>query len=716
MALSDLDIQIEYRNQLHDIIGDFYLPTLKETVLYKRAVGFFNSGALYEIAIGINDLIKNGGRIQLIASPKLDPQDIKDITLGYEERDKIIERAIVREISIPETSVERRKLNLLSNLIAENVLDIKIAYKREGDSFGIFHDKMGLMYDAEDNKIAFSGSMNETYSGLLRNYESIDVYMSWGSKESQTRIKLKEEAFDTLWSNLDASIEVLDFPKVAKEVLAKYNEKSTHEILNETPVVSTFSNNNKEFFTLPKGKKLRYYQKEAIEAWKNQNYCGIFDMATGTGKTYTALAALSMLSKAKESLAVVIVCPYQHLVEQWVEDIELFGVNPIVAYSSNAYKRWKELFSDAVNAYKVGVKKKFCIITTNGTFETPAFQDILGKIKKDLCFVVDEAHNFGAAKLSSMMPLNSQYRLALSATIERFRDDIGTKKLVEFFGEKCIYFSLEKAIKEGFLTTYNYYPVLVYLNDEEYDKYKDISRKIAKMGGASPENCEKNPVIERLLLERSRIIAGAHNKVQALSNIIKPYKDENHMLVYCGATKYDDGEDDLHEIKQIDRICKELSLKHNMKVRKFTSSETKEERRQIKNDFVEGENLQVITAIKCLDEGVNIPAINRAFILASSTNPKEYIQRRGRVLRKFPGKEYSEIFDFVTLPRPLDEIFNLTEEERRMELSLIRKEFTRMLDFAKTAKNPMDTDKLKHQILQEYGAYGNLMEEYNEKY
>jgi superfamily II DNA or RNA helicase len=200
--------------------------------------------------------------------------------------------------------------------------------------------------------------------------------------------------------------------------------------------------------------------------------------------------------------------------------------------------------------------------------------------------------------------------------------------------------------------------------------------------------------------------------VEKLLEVIQPYSDDNHMLVYCGATKYDRTDiDDHDEVKQIDGICKLLHEKLNMKVRKFTSDENRKERTEIKDAFKEGIDLQVVTAIKCLDEGVNIPAIKRAFILASSTNPKEYVQRRGRVLRKFEGKEYSEIFDFITLPRPLEYTEFCSPEEIKAELSLIKKEFDRMMDFANSARNPYSIDELKESILNAYGVYNLNLEE-----
>lgn len=701
MALSDLYIAKEYRNLKCDVINDFYIPILSNAVMYKRAVGFFNSAALYEMAIGLKHLVEMQGKMELIVSPRLTEEDIQSITLGYKTREEVIERALLRDFDEPKSKTEFRKLNLLANLIAEGVLDIKVAFKINANSAGIFHEKIGIVIDTEGNKVAFTGSMNETYSGLLQNYESIDVFCSWRD-EDYDRVNIKENAFDNLWDNLDTAMEVIPFPNVAVEKLRSYKMEETESLFVE---IQEEDDSQDVFFKIPTTIDLYDYQREAIENWKNNNYCGIFDMATGAGKTFTALGALSSLSKnLNNNIAVVIVAPYQHLVEQWVEDIIQFNVKPIVAYSYPGQK-WRKQFSDAVTAYNVGAINNFCVIATNATFSLNDFQSILQKFKKNFAFVVDEAHNFGAAKLSSLLPKKARYRLALSATIERFRDEEGTSKLRKYFGKTCISFSLKEAIQKGFLTSYYYHPVVVYLNADEYEQYKEITKTIIRNGGASQENIEKNPYIEMLLIKRARIISGCKEKVSKLVEVMKPYSTDNYILVYCGATKYDNDSSELKdddEVRQIEEVNKRLYYDLGMKVHKFTSEESKEERDEIKRMFASGTELQVITAIKCLDEGVNIPAIKKAFILASSTNPKEYIQRRGRVLRRAKGKEYAEIFDFITLPRPLDDVPFCSEEEISCDLSLVRKEFFRMIDFAETARNPFEIDKLKEDIQDAY--------------
>lgn len=706
MALSDLHIAKEYRNLKCDVINDFYVPILSNAVMYKRAVGFFNSAALYEMAIGLRHLVEKQGKMELIVSPRLTEEDIQSINLGYKTREEVIERALLRDFDEPKSKTEFRKLNLLANLIAEGVLDIKVAFKINTNSAGIFHEKIGIVIDSEGNKVAFTGSMNETYSGLLQNYESIDVFCSWRD-EDYDRVNIKENAFDNLWDNLDTAMEVIPFPKVAVERLNSYKVEKTEPLCVE---IQNEDDSQDVFFKIPDNVDLYDYQREAIESWKNNNYCGIFDMATGAGKTFTALGALSALSKnLNNHIAVVIVAPYQHLVEQWVEDIIQFNVKPIVAYSYPGQK-WRKQFSDAVTAYNVGAIDNFCVIATNATFSLNDFQSILQKFKKNFAFVVDEAHNFGAMKLSSLLPRKARYRLALSATIERFRDEEGTNKLRKYFGKTCISFSLKEAIQKGFLTSYYYHPIVVYLNADEYEQYQEITKTIIRNGGASQENIDKNPYIEMLLIKRARIISGCKEKVPKLVEVMKPYRTDNFILVYCGATKYDNDSSDLKdddEVRQIEEVNKRLYYELGMKVHKFTSEESKEERDEIKRMFASGTELQVITAIKCLDEGVNIPSIKKAFILASSTNPKEYIQRRGRVLRRAKGKEYAEIFDFITLPRPLEEVQFCSEEELSCDLSLVRKEFLRMIDFAETARNPFEIDKLKEDIQNAYNQNFN---------
>ena len=723
MSLKDLKIEKVYRNLSNDVINDFYIPVLREAVLYKRAVGFFNSSALYEIAVGLRNLVINNGRIQLIVSPKLEEDDVKAIITGYKTREEVIQNAILREFKEPITVFQQKKLNLLANLIADGKLDIKVAFKQDMNSVGIFHEKIGIMEDMYGNKVAFGGSMNETYSGLLQNYESIDVFCSW-LPEDEYRVQLKERDFDDLWNNTHSAMDVIEFPKVAIDKLNQYRQDTT-EAIYETYSIDKIENEDKEkkteekldlFFRIPTKEQgfngLFDYQQLAIDEWLKRDCRGIFKMATGTGKTITALGALSALSKQlKDRLVAVIICPQTHLVEQWVEDIRWFGVKPIIAYSGY---NWKEELKQEVRYFNNEITKHFCIITTNSSFTLPEMQSQLAKVRGDMCLVVDEAHNFGATKQREFMSNMFKYRLALSATFERHRDEEGTQALKDYFGDVCIDYPLERAIEENKLTRYFYYPIPVTLEPDELDAYNKISERIAnilrksnhKKGDEMPE------IVETLLIKRARIVSGARNKIKILYDLMKDHKDENNILVYCGATKvpnddyikefnyeydYDDKLFDGQSKRQIDIVADMLGNKLGMRVARFTSSENKKERELIKSNFAEGKMLQCIVAIKCLDEGLNIPGIQKAFILASSTNPKEYIQRRGRVLRKAKGKEFAYIYDFVTFPHDLDSGY-VNPETAQYELSLIKKERDRMEDFAKLAENSSAVDKILTKI------------------
>lgn len=714
MSLRDVDIKIEYRSLIDNVAKEFYIPLLNEACLYKRAVGFFSSSSLVEISKGISGLIKNcnagrGACIQLIASPKLSQDDIEAIRTGYKAREKIIEVALCREMIEPQNSYQAERLNYLANLIADGFLDIRIAVTESDDVMGMYHEKMGIIEDSEGNRVAFSGSMNESFNAFMSNYETIDVFKSWtGDLE---RVEKKEFAFQSMWVDTEPGIKVYRFEYVTDEFINRYRRECIDYLNYDEPEdVGEICEEDFSFFRTPVNIEYFDYQKDAMAAWIKNKCCGIYDMATGTGKTYTALGSLTKLSQLmRGQLAVVIVVPYIHLVEQWIEDIECFNVKPIVAYGYQG-NRWRIEFKNAVEAYNRGLKRHFCIITTNATFITEDFQNILKGFKKNFCFVADEAHNLGAEKIRKCLPKTARYRLALSATLERNRDEQGTFALRRFFGRDCINFSLDDAIAGGFLTPYYYYPEVVSLNQDELEKYNEITKKIIKFEGKTKEG-EKNDYIEKLLIERARIIAGCKAKIDKLVEVIEPFKEDHHMLVYCGATKYDRTDiSDNDQIRQIDEVNRILCQKLGMKVRKFTSSEDAVTRIEIKKMFID-ESLQVITAIKCLDEGVNIPAINRAFILASSTNPKEYIQRRGRVLRKADGKRYAEIFDFITLPRKLEEVKYLNEEERKRDLSLVCREFERMVDFARSSSNPSKTDFLIQEIQDQYRINKRIFKE-----
>lgn len=699
MAFTDLNLLKHYKTYKNNIVKEFYTPVLQEAVLYQRSVGFFSSTALIELTKGIAGIVKNGGKIQFIVSPYLSQDDVEAIQKGYEKK-KIIEQALLREYKEPENYFQEERLNLLAHLIEEGHLEIKVAFTPPDKSTGMYHEKVGIITDEFGDKIVFTGSLNETINAFYNNYESIVVFTSW--EESKLYAEEMQADFDLLWNNEDKSLEVIEFPNVLMEKI-KVNQKPTvnydiddEEQVKEEKVV-------KGIPKIPKGFELREYQEKAIEEWKSRSYCGIFDMATGTGKTYTGLGAITKLFEEKKRLAIIIVCPYQHLVEQWVEDIQLFNMLPTIGYSASRQKNWKKRLEDDVFDFSIGVIDCFCFVTTNATYASKFVVEQMSYLGKNTLLVVDEAHNFGSPNLRNKLYPTIEYRLALSATLDRHGDEEGTNCLKKYFGEKCIEYDLQRAIREGKLTPYYYYPIVVYLDDEEVEKYRDISYKASK-------ECHKDKhgnvnITEKgkmLLLQRARIVAGAKSKLDELRNQMQDYKEDTHILVYCGATRvqtfeYDTSEYDEEGERQIVAVSKILGNELEMKVTHFTSNESAEEREIIKNKFAMADPYQAIVAIKCLDEGVNIPSIKTAFILASTTNPKEYIQRRGRVLRLAKDKPFATIYDFVTLVKPLDEV-NPYSPDYNCERALAKRELARIKEFGEISLNSRDSDELINDI------------------
>lgn len=668
-------------------------------------MAFFTSEALVEISKGISGLIENEGHIQLIVSPILNKEDIEAIEQGYNSRE-IVEKSLLREMKDPQDANDKERLAWISYLISISRLDIKVAFTKKPSSKAMFHEKMGIVSDMYDSHIAFTGSMNETVNAFFNNYESFDVYCSWNEYEKE-RVQDKIDAFEKIWNNTENNLDVIDFPKAAREKLLKYKVEKIDSQLDKNLADAYRCERNEVKFGINEDIELYDYQKEAILEWENQGYRGIFDMATGTGKTFTGLGAATWLLKNNKRLAVIIVCPYQHLVEQWVEDIERFGFRPVIAFSSSPQKKWKERLKDEVIDFNLEIEDTFCLVTTNATYTSKYVQEQIGKIEGDILIVVDEAHNFGAMRLSRYLRDDIKYRLALSATLERHGDEEGTQALYSYFGNKCIEYDLKRAIDEDKLTKYYYHPIIVSLSDDELEKYRELSAKISKACKFNEDGrAELSEAAKTLLIQRSRIVAGAIEKIAVLKELMKDYVNDNQILVYCGATKpynpaLDESESDDEGERQIVMISKMLGLELGMAVRHFTSNESAKEREEIKAQFAETNPYQALIAIKCLDEGVNIPSIKTAFILASSTNPKEYIQRRGRVLRKYPGKDYAVIYDFVTLPRPLNEVD--AYEDNKSEISLARREIARMKEFGYISQNPQETDKLIKEITVAYG-------------
>lgn len=701
MSFKDVqNIQLSYNSLSDEIVVDFYIPCLEQAVVYKRAVGFFSSNILLQISKGLGAFADHGGKMKLLVSPKLEPEDYEAIKKGYDARDYVTEKMIKDFDFNIEFNQRDSRFEMLAHMIASGMLEIKVVVLEENNDIAMFHRKVGIMEDASGNQIVFSGSGNETYNGYNLNDEDFEVFCSWKSDESEQRCSIKDLGFEIVWNGVQKGLITIPFPEVIKNKLLTYKKaisSSFTEIDTKFKEYLFAKKNKPKTPEIAEGISLHDYQKEAIEKWVELNYRGIFDMATGTGKTFTGAGAICRLFKDKKRLVVFVCCPFTHLVDQWCEELANFNIEPIKCYGSVGYET---KLNRAITKFKQKRSDFVCAVITNASFQKESIQNLIKANLSSTLLIVDEAHNFGADGISKTLKVDYPYRLALSATLDRYGDEEGTAKLYEFFGEKCIEYGLERAIKEGKLTPYKYYPVLVSLNDDEYDEYIKLSKQIAKFHSHDGSLSE---AAKRLLIKRARLVAGAANKLICLREKITPYQSDHNMLVYCGAIKYgqvgySSNED---EERQIEAVLNLLNNDLHIYSTKFTSDENTEMRREIITSFKQ-QNIQALVAIKCLDEGMNIPAIKTAFILASSTNPKEYIQRRGRVLRKAPGKEYAEIYDFITLPRSLSNTSTYGNPNLGVEKNLVRKELNRLVDFANLSKNPSDSNDIILKIKDSY--------------
>lgn len=717
MDFKDLqNIKQVYNSLSDEIITDFYIPCLERAVVYKRAVGYFSSNILLQISKGLGAFADHHGKMKLLVSPKLEKEDYEAIKKGYDAREYITDKLVKTFDFNIDFQQRNERFKMLAYMIQSGLLEIKIVVLLENNNAAMFHRKVGIMEDENGNHISFSGSGNETYNGYNLNDEEFDVFCSWLSDDSDMRCSAKEMSFDNVWDNRSKGLISIPFPEVIKNHLITYCEDNSLEQYSFADVDIKLKEyilslkNAEKTPCVPKSIHFYDYQKQAIENWKNSNFNGIFDMATGTGKTFTAIGAICSLFNEKKKLITFICCPYIHLVDQWCEELLAFNIDPIKCYGNLNYEK---KLKRALVKFKQERQKFVCVVITNSSFIKEQIQELVTLNLNDTLLVVDEAHNFGANEISKTMEIQFPYRLALSATLDRYGDEIGTKKLYDFFGEKSISYPLSRAIEEGKLTPYKYYPVIVSLNEDEYDEYISLSKKIVKY---HTDDGTLSDQAKRLLIKRARLVAGAQNKLVAFENIIQKYKDKSNILVYCGAVKYGQFgyEEATEEKKQIEKVLNILNIKLNIVSTKFTAEENTEQRHSILNAFKDND-VQALVAIKCLDEGMNIPAIKTAFILASSTNPKEYIQRRGRVLRKSSNKEFAEIYDFITLPVPLEKNRFFKSANYSIECNLVKKELIRLLDFAGLSMNSSYSNDIIVKIKEKYDMY-TINEEEDELY
>ena len=686
MSLKDLDLRNQYRSDRHNLLEDFYIPCLERSLTYDRAVGFFSSTSLTAAAKGITALIRVGGRMRLIASPHLSQDDADAIAKGLKQREEVITTVLLQELEQLD-QLARDRLGYLAWLLSKGLLEIKLAVHQNPHQRGIYHEKLGIFSDSDDNVVVFTGSANESASGLIDNFECMDVFRSWRSGDDD-RIAEKIEDFQRLWQNQTPTLEILDFPEAARQSLLRLRPTQfsaveepiikSHEPQGDYSISSPEPFDTLSFYPVtPAWLTLRSYQQDAIANWFANKGRGTLKMATGSGKTITALAIATQLYKEIQLQALIIVCPYRHLVIQWARECRKFGItDPILAFES--VSQWQGHLSNQLYNVRAGSQPFLTVITTNATLITPGFQSQLPYFPQKTLIVGDEAHNLGAKRLEASLPRSVGLRLALSATPERYFDERGTEALLDYFGTVLQpEFTLRDAIAQGALVHYLYYPILVELTEPEVETYLALTTRIGRAIAIGGD--ENNDNLTALLMQRSRLIGAAANKLDALQDVMRSRLHTSHTLFYCGDGSVGDAVSEESQ-RQLAAVARLLGNDLGYRVNTYTAETTLEEREDLRKQFETGD-LQGLVAIRCLDEGVDIPAIETAVIMASSGNPRQFIQRRGRVLRPHPNKQRATIFDMIVLPP------DLGRETLEVERNFLRKELTRFVEFADLADN-----------------------------
>ena len=680
---------------------DFFLPCFSNSTYYGRYGGFFTSKNLVMCAEGIEEFIKNNGKMELVLTAPLTNEDLKAIKQGLVSLEKKIEDNWINEQDSIKEKIEKDHVRALAWMIAQDppVLQIKLVVFKDSLGNPLSRDEIeesvltdttvGVFHDPHGNSVSFSGSIKK---GLDDDDASIDivVHKSWLQKE---HVDADFAKFRTYWDSGDElladeqsneTMDVIELPTAIKDKLVEQKPNSIDELdLRIKP-------------------KLRQYQKEARDSWFKHAGRGIFEMATGTGKTITAIGCIDKLIKNNEKLLIVIACPTKILVNQWIRELKQKWHYESVNTEKGS-KVWIKDLKNIKRNFRDGIGSNLQIMVSSyDAFCTKEFVDLIEEIQVPTMLIADEVHEAGSLGRQNGLIEKYQYRLGLSATPERYYDDQGTAFLQQYFkpeidcgdchGNSAVIVKkdLEWAIDNDVLVPYYYYPYYVDLDKDELEEYRVLTRKIAPEM-SKPKEKQNKKLIEIFLVNRAKIIKNASKKIDALQKILQ--KNNNRLeycLIYCA---------EAHgvkqpQIKQVQTVLNKIPITNSIIKSDIT---TEKEKEKILTQIAKGE-LNVGLAINILDQGVDIPPLKTAILLASTGNKKQFIQRRGRILRTWEGtyrdgtkKESAIIYDIFVVPHLNKEILEFADSEK----SIVEKELRRHKEMARISLNP---DYGKHEI------------------
>lgn len=628
--LADLHFKPIMDSSDNNISEEFLVPALSQSVRYDRGVGFFSSGWLVMVVEGMTQFAANGGKARIITSPILNQKDWDAMQEGAEARfDEILYASLHETIKDLQSTLSADVRTALSWLIADRIIEFKIAIPQKKLT-GEFHAKFGVFTDEEGNQISFNGSNNETIHGTQENWEYLHIFSSW-EPAYKAQITAAVKKFERLWNNEDPNLRLYNLPEAARQKIIKIREPYDERPYQKPRFI-------REYYASYETRQLWEHQLEAIQAWEDHDRHGILAMATGSGKTRTALAAAE---SCPELAVLLIAVPRNNLVDQWAEELTKYTSlpKPICVYEKSA--DWQDLlFNKFLAGHQTQWQKPLVMIGSMQSLSGSRFLSILedGQLPPKSLIIVDEAHNVGAPSYQKILRAEFEWRLGLSAIPERPGDEEGNQAILDYFGGTVYEYSMADALRDERLCPYDYHVYPAYMSEDEFESYQQLTQKIIRLrsnidAGDNKYRDEKD--LEQLFFQRASLIKKVSEKEEIINDILDDFPPQR-CLIYCADTE---------QLNEISGMLNERELIHQKYISKTPAVE-----RAAALEAIGAKRVPVLLAIDCLDEGIDVPAVDQAIILASSKNRRQFIQRRGRVLRKSPDKQKATMIDVIVLP------------------------------------------------------------------
>lgn len=721
----DWSVDRDYKSGTENEPLQFYLEGLANSSEFQLLLGYFSSAAINLLSIGFASFISRGGKMKMVINHLLSEKDKEAIVKAenIDNTNKVFDLTDIASLGKILDDYDKHFFECLSYLIGEKRIEIKVIKPKYGK--GIAHYKSGVFSDGE-NYVGYKASCNFTLFGLSENLEELEAFLSWENGRSNKLIKKQLKVIDKYFTEQDEDVEYLSADEIEIAIRDKFGNKDIDELVVQEEELL------KRKMSLIKNKKLketilklhedidrirrspkfpykegaRKYQVAAYESWVQNDYKGIFAMATGTGKTITALNCLLNEYQKDKTYKAIIVVPTTALLEQWKKECLKFNFKNIITVSSK--ENWNDNLAFSNTAAKL-FETSFIVIVTYASLGKPKFQSHFTQLPKETLLIADEVHNMGSQGILKLLPnIHLQKRIGLSATPNRKFDEEGNEAIENFFNDKSPYvvsYSMKQALDLGWLCQYTYFPHEVKLNEDELKEYIKISKQLLMHLDPKTHTYKKSTLVDMLLLARKRIIHKATNKIDAFKDILRDeFRQKGNLkytLVYVPEglepdySQTDVDTETEEDISLINEYTKAVSATdESLMVKQYTASS--KNRGEILKSYEEGK-VHVLTSMKCLDEGVDVPRSELAIFCSSTGNPRQFIQRRGRVLRLHKDKVHAVIHDLVVVPK-----ISVEESNYDMERNLVKKELERVVDFSNLAMNKMNTYESLREVLNYY--------------